>query len=535
MLLSILRGAYNPNLQMNTEETYRVERSLSWPHGQCGNGEGAESLERGIATEEPRSQRAPHIFGNEWAATVIFLCLDIFCWLLIYGTISFLRQGSFSPKPHGFLLLNALQLGVILQAIFVVGGYGRNTQMRSLTYTAEHILALLAALALSSVLIYVAATFDQTMKPSRGVLLLSFVAFLPPSIFYRRAFAEQIASSAAKRAFLVIGSGKVATAFYEAYQGSSNRQQLEFVDPDGQHVGQRLAGPHSPIIGGNCEQKLANLEHRYSGVIVAEKSDRLNKGLVENLVRTQFHRARVYTLESFYEAHWRHVPLHAIDPIWPLQMGFQLARNSPYQYLKRLFDLVFSILLLVIFAPLFAIIALLIWIDGKRASSSDGVPSHRQRPILFRQERVGRANQPFIAYKFRTMVMNSSAEAGDIYTRKNDPRVTPLGRWLRKLRLDELPQLYNVFRGQMSLIGPRAEWVRCAERYEKAIPFYHFRQLVKPGITGWAQVNYPYGESDEDAIEKLKYDLYYIRNYSLTLDAMIVLKTVHTMLFSRGR
>jgi lipopolysaccharide/colanic/teichoic acid biosynthesis glycosyltransferase len=113
--------------------------------------------------------------------------------------------------------------------------------------------------------------------------------------------------------------------------------------------------------------------------------------------------------------------------------------------------------------------------------------------------------------------------------------VTRAGRWLRKLRLDELPQLWNVLKGDMSLIGPRAEWIRCSEQYEKRIPFYHFRHLVKPGITGWAQVNYPYGESDEDTGEKLQYDLYYIRHYSLKLDAMIVLKTVHTMLFGKGR
>ena len=126
-------------------------------------------------------------------------------------------------------------------------------------------------------------------------------------------------------------------------------------------------------------------------------------------------------------------------------------------------------------------------------------------------------------------------EEEDIYTRADDPRVTRVGRWLRKLRFDELPQLWNVFKGDMSLIGPRAEWIKCAERYEQKIPFYHFRHLVKPGITGWAQVNYPYGESDDDAVEKLKYDLYYIRHYSLKLDAMIVLKTIHTVLFGKGR
>ena len=106
---------------------------------------------------------------------------------------------------------------------------------------------------------------------------------------------------------------------------------------------------------------------------------------------------------------------------------------------------------------------------------------------------------------------------------------------MRRSRLDELPQLWNVFRGNLSLIGPRAEWVECANRYKDKIPFYHFRHLVKPGITGWAQVNYPYGESEKDAVEKLKYDLYYIRHYSLMLDAMIVLKTIHTMLFAKGR
>jgi lipopolysaccharide/colanic/teichoic acid biosynthesis glycosyltransferase len=232
---------------------------------------------------------------------------------------------------------------------------------------------------------------------------------------------------------------------------------------------------------------------------------------------------RVYTLESFYESHWRRVPVQSIDPFWPLQMGFQLARISPYHYLKRLFDLVVSSLLLIVCAPLLLAITLLIWMTSGR-------------PAIFRQPRVGRESETFTAYKFRTMLMRDpSDETDDIYTREGDPRVTWLGRRLRKLRLDELPQLWNVFSGEMSLIGPRAEWIRCAEQYGQKIPFYHFRHLVKPGITGWAQVNYPYGESEEDAIEKLKYDLYYIRHYSLKLDAMIVLKTIHTMLFGKGR
>ncbi len=123
----------------------------------------------------------------------------------------------------------------------------------------------------------------------------------------------------------------------------------------------------------------------------------------------------------------------------------------------------------------------------------------------------------------------------DLYTHKDDPRITKVGKFLRATRLDELPQLWNVLRGDMSLIGPRAEWDRLVEDYGRKIPCYHFRHLVKPGITGWAQVNYNYGASLDDTLRKLEYDLYYIRHFSFLLDATIVLKTIHIMLFGKGR
>jgi len=153
-------------------------------------------------------------------------------------------------------------------------------------------------------------------------------------------------------------------------------------------------------------------------------------------------------------------------------------------------------------------------------------------PAIFRQTRVGLSGRPFIMWKFRTM---REAPDGDIYTRNGDNRITRLGTLLRRTRLDELPQLWNVLRGEMSLIGPRAEWVKCAEIYEKEIPNYHLRHLVQPGITGWAQINYPYGEGLQDAVEKLRFDLYYIRHFSLLLDWSMMLKTVHVMLFGKGR
>ena len=460
---------------------------------------------------------------QDWIAALFYVVCDIVCWVVLYGIVGYIRRDQFFVSPFEFVLVDCVVLAVILQGLYVIGGYNRNTEMRGLIYTTEHILAVAAAAAISSLLIYSAATFDAGMKPSRGVLLISFIFFLPMSLTYRRFFRQHFAASAAQRAFLVIGSGELATRFYEAYKQSPNQQQLEFVDDDVARVGSALAGAGSPIVQGGIAARLAQLDGRYSGVILAESIDRLGPELLEHLVRTQFQRTRVYTLESFHEAHWRHVPMHTIDPFWPLQMGFQLARISPYHYLKRLFDVIFSAVLLLISAPLVLLILLLIWMESGR-------------PAIYRQLRVGCEGHIFTAYKFRTMFMRDlNEERADLYTRRDDSRVTRVGRRLRNLRLDELPQLWNVFKGDMSLIGPRAEWIRCVERYQKKIPFYHFRHLVKPGITGWAQVNYPYGESDEDAVEKLQYDLYYIRHYSLKLDAMIVLKTVHTMLFGRGR
>lgn len=483
---------------------------------------GASSARRSAPAGKRHFAGWRKLFRHEWILKAGLLSVDVGIWVGIYALATFIRGDAFYVAPLQFVLVALLQLVSIVGSLAVIGGYNRHTEMRGLAFATEHVLALVGAAAVSSFLVYTAATFDQTMKPSRAVFLISFADFLVISLIYRRLVWSFVSASTANRAFLVVGSGELAAGFYRAYKNSATRQRLEFVDIDNQHVGQHIAGLGSPIIEGDLATKLEGLDQRYSGVVVAERIDRLQPELLERLVRTQFHRARVYTLESFHEAHWRYVPVHALDPFWPLQMGFQLARDSLYNYAKRLFDIALSSVLLVICSPLMAVITLVI--RGENG-----------KPAIFRQARVGRDDRLFTLFKFRTMLARTDEGEEDIYTRREDPRITPSGRWLRNLRLDELPQLWNVLRGEMSLIGPRAEWIKCAERYQKIIPFYHFRHLVKPGITGWAQVNYPYGESEKDAIEKLKYDLYYIRNYSLKLDLMIVLKTIHTVLFGKGQ
>jgi exopolysaccharide biosynthesis polyprenyl glycosylphosphotransferase len=539
-----------------------------------------------VRNERERGGRIAKMAEADWAPSLLIFLFDIVCWFSLYGVLSFLRHDAYYSSAFELAMIDLIQLVVIVQCLFIIGGYSSRTEVRSLAYTAEHILAMIAALAVSALAIYSAAAFDHVMRPSRAAVLFSFVIFTPISLLYRRALRSRVAKSSAGRAFLVIGAGPIASNFYEAYCSAPNQQRLEFVDLEKKRVGQTIAGPGSPLIEGDLASKLREASQRYSGIILAEGVEHIGRDLLEHLIRTQFQRTRVYTLESFYEAHWKYVPVHSVDPFWPLQTGFQLSRASPYHYVKRLFDIVASGALLIICFPIMVIIGVLIRLTNGW-------------PVIFRQERVGRDEILFTIYKFRTMhhatkaadrtmgppayvettawqagqrttgpehhaskehgagsgepgagsmeqgagseeqraegKVGEEAELADIYTRKNDPRVSRIGRWLRKLRLDELPQLWNVFTGELSLIGPRAEWVECANRYRKSIPFYHFRHLVKPGITGWAQVNYPYGESDEDAVEKLKYDLYYIRHYSLTLDAMIVLKTIYTMLFGKGR
>ena len=237
---------------------------------------------------------------------------------------------------------------------------------------------------------------------------------------------------------------------------------------------------------------------------------------------TELHFAGIptLTLELFYQQYWRRIPLYRLNPTWLLQEGFKVAREPVYFHLKRLSDILLSTVGLIAAAPVLAAAMVAIRLEDRG-------------PSFFAQTRVGLNQRRFRLLKLRTMAVD--AGSGPLYTQPGDRRITRVGAFLRNTRLDELPQLWNVLRGDMSLIGPRAEWDCLVETYEREIPCYHFRHLVKPGITGWAQVNYPYGASLEDTARKLEYDLYYIRHFSFTLDAAIVLKTINTVLGRKGR
>jgi lipopolysaccharide/colanic/teichoic acid biosynthesis glycosyltransferase len=255
-------------------------------------------------------------------------------------------------------------------------------------------------------------------------------------------------------------------------------------------------------------------------IVLRESNRELNPDIAEELVGLNFQGVPTYTLELFHQLYWRKIPLYRLNPTWLFQEGFRVAREPVFERLKRASDIMFAAVGLILASPVIAAASIAIKLEDRG-------------PVFFVQTRVGRNRVPFRVVKLRTMTPNDVQ--GNPYTQVGDSRVTRIGRFLRSSRLDELPQLWNVLRGEMSLIGPRAEWDRLVEDYQQRIPCYNFRHLVKPGITGWAQVNYLYGSNLEDTVRKLEYDLYYIRYFSFTLDASIVLKTVQVMLFGKGR
>lgn len=199
--------------------------------------------------------------------------------------------------------------------------------------------------------------------------------------------------------------------------------------------------------------------------------------------------------------------------------GFRM--TSLMRAYKRINDIAFSALGLLCAAPLFPVLALLIKLDSAG-------------PIIYKQLRVGENEVEYFIYKFRTMAADAEKSTGAVWAQKDDPRVTRIGALMRKTRLDEIPQLYNVLKGDMSFVGPRPERMAFVERLKEVIPFYSTRHFVKPGVTGWAQIRYPYGATDEDALEKLRYDLYYIKNYSILLDLRIIFDTVRVVLTGFG-
>jgi exopolysaccharide biosynthesis polyprenyl glycosylphosphotransferase len=316
--------------------------------------------------------------------------------------------------------------------------------------------------------------------------------------------------------WLLLGSGEQARQFSRDFNQNAGGKLLTLRDA--------IEDP-TTLLEMNCVGTLSDLPNwgnqSWSGVVM-EMPDSLSDEQWQLLMKLRLTGTPIYNLADFYETFWQKLPTSTLGNTWfTLSQGFQLNVSRLNWQLKRWVDLVAAILLLVTLLPLILLVILAVRLD------SPG-------PIFYSQVRSGWNSQPFTVYKFRSMYQDAEAR-GAQWAQERDPRITRVGYWLRILRIDELPQIWNVLRGEMSLIGPRPERPEFDTKLAEVIPYYELRYLVKPGITGWAQVMYPYGASVQDAYEKLSYDLYYIKNYSFWLDLVIVFKTIRVVVLGKGR
>lgn len=272
----------------------------------------------------------------------------------------------------------------------------------------------------------------------------------------------------------------------------------------------------------NCKGSLTDfIKENQISILVLTKL-KLTKEEIREVLNLKLSGIEVKSYSDYMLENEAKIDVEFIDEEWLLQAyGFKILHSQIHTRIKRIFDLSMAIIIGVITLPIMAIAAIIVKLE------SPG-------PIIYSQERVGEHNKEFRVHKFRSM-RNDAEKDGAKWAQKNDPRVTKFGNIMRKTRIDELPQLLNVIKGEMSFIGPRPERMVFIKELEKQIPYYNLRHMVKPGLTGWAQVMYPYGASVEDARRKLEYDLYYIKHHSLYLDMVIMILTFKTVIFGKGR
>jgi exopolysaccharide biosynthesis polyprenyl glycosylphosphotransferase len=452
--------------------------------------------------------------------TILLLGLDILTAVFVFNLVSYLR----GLRLDGQLVLLPLIAPIValVFAVYLIEGYKARTDMLSLDYTSQHAIALLGAMIGTLLLTFaLKVPGGYTLQSSRFVIAASFVGLIPITLGYRRLAYLRIARSQGTRSLVFLGDYASCCGFREECEKMGTTQRVIYsvvsdasVAPFG-NKGDEILRPFHEVLDEVQTQKIP-----VEAIVLRESNRELLPEVSRRLVQLYFSGVPTYTLELFHQVYWQKIPLYRLNQTWLFQEGFQIAREPVFERLKRVSDIVLSLLGLLLAAPFIALAGLAVWLEDRG-------------PVFFFQTRVGRNHRPFQLVKLRTM--KTGGADGARYTQPGDARITRVGRFLRASRLDELPQLWNVLTGVMSLIGPRAEWDKLVEDYEREIGCYHFRHLVKPGITGWAQVNYPYGANMEDTLRKLEYDLYYIRHFSFLLDASIVLKTIHIMLFGKGR
>ena len=457
------------------------------------------------------------LFKHYLPHSVLFLGALDFLLLVAAGEAGWLLrlwQLGLDADPEAARLPHLAIFAVVLQLAMVgVGCYGIDA-LRSLRIAAARLV----------------------VAVSLGVLLLALIFFLLPAVTFWRSnlfyamliailalfvarivFQQALGGDTFKRRILVLGAGPRA----------SRLEALSRTEGAGFAIAGFVGMNEGPQAIGHAinREDIANLSAHVVRLRVVEVvlalEERRNALPLGDLLRIKTTGVHVNEFSSFIERETGRVDLDSVNPSWLIfSDGFSSGRRLSAAG-KRLFDIVVSGAILILFAPLVLLTAFAVKLESKG-------------PAFFRQKRVGLYGQVFEIVKLRSMREDAEVGGKAVWAQKDDPRVTRVGSLIRKLRIDELPQAWTVLRGEMSLVGPRPERPQFVADLEARLPYYAERHVVKPGITGWAQINFPYGASVEDARQKLEYDLYYAKNYTPFLDLLILLQTVRVVLFPDG-
>lgn len=404
---------------------------------------------------------------------------------------------------------------VIIASMAALGMY----QLDSRQDFERILLRLLPSLALGFGIIALVFYLFPELYFGRGLLAIVMLLALLLILIVRLLFFRWSGLDDLRYRALVLGVGSRARELLNLIEENSilPNFKIEGFIPFDEELRRVPADTIIPITG-----SLVSLVDRHGAreVIVATQERRGGTFPIQELLECKIRGIKITDIAGFFEREYGHLRMDSLYPSW-LVFGSGFDQGTLRTLVKRIFDLTASLLLLVVTLPVILLTALLILIE-------DG------RPVFYRQERVGKGGKTYMVIKFRSMFNDAEKGGKPQWATANDPRVTKMGKIIRKLRIDELPQIINVFKGEMSFVGPRPERPHFVDMLSAQVPYYNMRHSLKPGITGWAQVRYPYGASVEDAIEKLQYDLYYVKNHSLFLDFIILIDTVGVVLLGKG-
>jgi sugar transferase (PEP-CTERM system associated) len=448
-------------------------------------------------------------------AVLLLGLLDLGLLVLACETAWQLRAAQIGMDAGAFANRGLALFGtatVIWLAMIAVGVYGPNA-LRSLRFAGARLLVAISlgiiALAVVDFVIPSDLFWRSTLLYTMGLAILVLVAD-------RLLLNSFLGSSAFRRRVMVLGAGDRAQRLREL----GDRPETGFA------IVAYIAMSDDPRVVEEAIPRAAIhdlgrfVENLGVSEVVLALQERRNALPLKDLLRIKTKGVHVNDFSSFIERETGRVDLDTINPSWLIfSDGFSSGRMFS-SAVKRIFDIVASLILLALTFPIIGLFALLVKLDSKG-------------PAFFRQTRVGLFGEPFTLIKLRSMRTDAEKD-GAKWAEENDPRITRLGRFIRKVRIDELPQTWSVLKGQMSFVGPRPEVPSFVESLEEDLPFYGERHMVKPGITGWAQINYPYGASVEDSRCKLEYDLYYAKNYTPFLDFVILLQTLRVILWPEG-